>query len=204
MSEDQKVSSGQPGEVSDQNQGDTQAVTSGNDSVKYDTYKKVLGEKKAADQKLRELEMRLEQMEIEKATAEGNKDELLVKFQEQNRQLQDRLKQKDQAYAFANLSSQVKTEAAKMGCQDPDSLVKLMDLANIPVDPESYRADTDNIRMMLEDEKKSRPFFFGKQAPAIQDVSQSNTIHQKPVKDLSNLDRKELDELVRKMGSEKI
>lgn len=205
MSEEQEMSSGQPAKkISDQTGGDTQLSTGGTDKVGYDTYKKVLGEKKAVDVKLRELELKFENMEIAKMTAEGNKDELLDKFQKQNIELHDRLKKKDEAYAFATLGSQVKTEAARMGCQDPDSLVKLMDLSSVPVDPESFKADTDSVRMMLEDQKKTRPFFFGKQAPTIHDVSQSNTIPQRSAKKPSEMNPAEFAAAMEAMGKEQL
>lgn len=202
MSEENKVSSGQPVQEASGSTGDTQPVASGNDSVKYDTYKKLLGEKKATDQRMRDLEQKLNSLEVEKMAAEGNKDELIEKLQDQARNLQDSLKKKDQAYAFATLGAQVKTEAAKMGCQDPDSLVKLMDLSGVPVDPESYRGDADNIRMLVEDKKKEMPFYFGKAAPTVHDVAQQNAVLQNPTVDFKSMSREELDAYVKKHGTE--
>lgn len=202
MSDNEQMSSGQPEAQASGSEGDKQHSTSGSDSVKYDTYKKLLGEKKAADQRLKSLEEKLNTLEVEKMSAEGNKDELIQKLQDQVRGLQDSLKQKDQAYAFTTLGSQVKTEAAKMGCQDPDSLVKLMDLSGIPVDPDSYTGDVDNIRMMLEDQKKARPFFFGKPAPQVHDVSQQNSVMQKPGVDFSSMSREELNDYLKKHAGE--
>jgi len=200
MQDNEQLSSGQPDDKASGSAGDTQQVSSGNDSVKYDTYKKVLGEKKAADQRMRELEDKLNSFEVEKMQAEGNSIELIKKLQADLTLTRESLKKKDQAYAFATLGSQVKTEAAKMGCQDPDSLIKLMDLQGIPVDPDTFRGDTDNIRMMLESEKKSRPFFFGKAAPLIHDVAQQNAVLQQPGVDFSSMTRVELDAYIKKHG----
>ena len=92
----------------------------------------------------------------------------------------------------------------KMGCANPEDLIKLMDLNAIPVDPETFTGDTDSIRIMLEDQKKSRPFFFSKPAPNVQDVSQQNSILQKPVKDYSQMSREELDAELAKVGNNKL
>lgn len=206
MQDDNEMSSGQPNETASGTEGETQQQsTSGSDSVKYDTYKKLLGEKKAADSRMKALEDKLNALEVDKMQAEGNKDELIQKLQADLSVTRDSLKQKDQAYAYATLGSQVKTEAAKMGCQDPDSLVKLMDLQGIPIDPETFRGDSDNIKMMLEEEKRSRPFYFGKPAPNIQDVKRQDAILQSSTPDehdLSNKSREEIDAYIKKYGSQ--
>jgi len=53
---------------------------------------------------------------------------------------------------------------------------------------------------MLESEKKSRPFFFGKAAPLIHDVAQQNAVLQQPGVDFSSMTRVELDAYIKKHG----
>lgn len=198
------MSSGQPADTVVTTDGDTLTTTSGSDSVKYDTYKKLLGEKKAADQRARDFEERLSAAESDKMRSEGNTEALLLKIQEENANLKKSLTQKEQAFAYATLGSQVKTEAARMGCQDPDSLVKLMDLKGIPVDPETFRADTDALRMMLESEKNTRPFYFGKPAPNVLDVKRQDVVFSNDPMgehDISKMSRDQLAAYVTKYGS---
>ena len=153
------VSGGQGGQ--DQHAGsadvDQSQVSKGNN--------RLLGEVKNLKSKLAELQQYNESLEMQKLEVEGNKDKMIEHLQQKLQSTETKLQQKDQAYAFATLGSQVQTEAAKMGCENPDDLIKLMDLSSIPVDPETFRGDTDSIRILLEDQKKSRPFFFGKPAP---------------------------------------
>lgn len=201
MSEENQMSSGQPVDQAGGDSGDTQQSTSGADKVAYDTYKKLLGEKKAADSRLKELEMKFNAMENEKLEKNGQSNELVQKLQTQVSDLSNRLEQKDKAYAFATLSSQVKTTAAQMGCQSPDDLVKLMDISTLPVDPETFRANDDAIKMLVEDGRKSRPFLFVKTAPNVQDVSQNNTVLNKPAVDFSKMTRDELAEYAKDHGN---
>lgn len=199
--ESQEMSSGQPEEQTSGQSGDTQQVSSGNGSVKYETYKKVLGEKKAADARLRELEQKVESFEVQTMQEGGQLKELVEKLQKQNQTYASQIKEKEHKYAHATLSSQIKTEAVRMGCLDPDRLLKLMDLSAVPVDPETYTTDNDGIRLLLEEQKKTLPFFFSKAAPTVHDVSGANTVPQESTVDFSSMSRTELAEFVKKNKS---
>ena len=165
---------------------------------------RLLGEVKSLKQQISDMKAYNEQLEMQKLEVEGNKDKMIEHLQNKVQSLESSNKQKESAFATATLGSQVKTEAAKMGCANPDDLVKLIDLQSIPVDPETYTGDTDSIRLMLEQEKKSRPFFFGKPAPQVQDVVQQNAVLNRPQKDYSQMSREELDEEIKRVYKEKI
>ena len=164
---------------------------------------RMLGEIKALKQQLAETKTANESLQMQKLEQEGNKDKTIEFLQAKVANLESQNKEREQKLAFQTLGSQVKTEAAKMGCQNPDDLIKLMDLKGIPVDPDTYTGDTDSIRVMLEDQKKSRPFFFGKAGLNVQDVNQQNTILNKPQKDYGKMTREELDAEIAKLGMEK-
>lgn len=165
---------------------------------------RLLGEVKSLKQQLADIKQYNEQLEMQKLEVEGNKDKMIEHLQAKVQSLETNVKQKENAFATATLGSQVKTEAAKMGCANPDDLIKLIDLQSIPVDPETYTGDTDSIRLMLEEQKKSRPFFFGKPAPQVYDVAQQNKVLNKPQKDFSQMNREELNEELSKMYNEKL
>ena len=130
----------------------------------------------------------------------GNTDELIRKLQERNSKLEADLLAKDKQYAFATLGSQFKTEAARMGCQDPDSLLKIMDITDIPVDPETFTANGDAVKVRLSETKKTMPYFFGKEAPTVQDVDQQNVVLNKPAADFTKMTREELDAYIKEHG----
>lgn len=207
MSEENTSPSGQADQQSSgESVADQQNPTSGSDKVAYETYKKVLSEKKARDTQLSELQNQLEQLQNEKLQKEGNTQELLDRYKTQSETFKSELEQTKRAYARATLSGQVKTEAVKLGCQDPETLIKILDLDNIPVDPTSFSADADNIKMLLEETKKSRPYFFGKPAPNVSDVSQQPTNYSQGTSssDLKSKSREELQAMARGMTNEKI
>lgn len=192
------VSGGQGGENVDAGGADQQTQQAGRGESR------LLGEVKSLKAKLAELTAQNEQSQMQLLEAEGNKDKQIEYLQGQVNTLKTSIQQKDEAYAFATLGSQVKTEAAKMGVQNPDDLIKLMDLSGIPVDPDTFTGDGDSIRIMLEEQKKSRPFFFAKQAPQVHDVARQNTVLNRPQADFSDMSREELDEQIKRMAHEKL
>lgn len=192
------VSGGQGGESHDAGSADQeqQQQTSRGES-------RLLGEVKSLKAKLAEAEAQAQSQQMQILEAEGNKDKQIEFLQGRVQSLETNLNQKEKAFATATLGGQVKAEAAKMGVQNPDDLIRLMDISGIPVDPDTYTGDADSIRIMLEEQKKSRPFFFGKQAPQVHDVAQQNKVLNKPQKDFSQMSREELEEQIAQMASEK-
>ena len=203
MSEEQNLGSAQPnGAVSGDHGGKEQDGSAAvqNQPASNRGESRLLGKVKSLKQQLHDLESLSQSLQLEKLEIEGNKDKTIDHLKNELMSAKTALKAKDQAYAFATLGSQVKTEAAKMGCQDPDSLLKLMDLKGIPVDPETFTGDTDSIRMTLEEQKKMRPFYFGKAAPNVMDVGQSNSVLQQPSVDFSKMSREELTKFIKENG----
>lgn len=163
---------------------------------------RLLGEVKSLKQQLADERASSESLRMQKLEAEGNKDKMIEHLTAKVTALESSLQSKEQAFAFTTLGSQVKTEAAKMGCTNPDDLVKLMDTSGIPVDPVTYVGDNDSIRIMLEEQKKQRPFFFGKPAPVVNDVTPQNTVLNKPQKAYSDMTRDELNAEIQRMAKE--
>src|SRR5690606_18176061 len=68
-------------------------------TVAYESYQKVLDEKKRAQAELRDLTERMKRLEDEKLRAEGNKDKLLERYQKRAQEAEARLKEKTMRYA---------------------------------------------------------------------------------------------------------
>jgi len=161
--EEQNGASGSPNEtVSD----DQQENTSQN-SVNYLTHKRLLGQKKRQDEELDALRSKVESFEHSQLESEGKKDELINALRRQVAERDDRYKRDLGNLAYSTLQSQVKSEAASMGCVDNDALTKLLDLQTLEVDQETFRADKSEISNMLEDARQKMPYLFSKAGPQV-------------------------------------
>jgi len=146
------------------------------DKVSYDTYRKVLAEKKNTSQKLQEYEQKLKALEEEKLTREGKKDELLETYRQRAEETEKKLKEKEQAWAYSRITSAFKDAAYKKGCRAPEKLWKLLSdeqVNSLEVD-DSFNVSDSSLERLLEDSKKENDFLFDRKV-SIADGGPSNT-----------------------------
>lgn len=93
------------------------------------------------------------------------------------------VKMKD-AFAFKSVADTVTLEAQKLGCVDPEALVNLINLKELPLD-DSFNVDRNHVKAVLEDMRKQKPYFFQRQAPKVADAIPAKP--QTPELDLSKL-----------------
>lgn len=205
MEDNTQVSSGQP-QTDDSviNAGETQTPASSGDTVKHETYLKVLGEAKAAKKRAEEAQNTVQALELEKLNAEGKKDEIITLLNTQLSETRSKLENSELSSSRAILGNQVSNHLASMGCIDTDRAMRLIDIDGIPVDPVTRKADTDSIRVILEEKKKQMPYFFGKPAPNVQDVIKQDVVLSTSDKAVKDLSREELQALISRMGKEKM
>ncbi|MFO0447765.1 MAG: hypothetical protein ACK52I_03585 [Pseudomonadota bacterium] len=188
MSDDQSAS-GATDESSAQNQTDdkSKAVSNSEDKVSYDTYKKTISQVKKLQAELKAREDLLEQEKQKTLEAEGNKDELISQLKSKVSELEKKTKETINSFAYVSLEAQVKAEAVKAGCIDPEAVMKLADLSEVEVDPKTFRADGDAVTSVLEALKKDRPYLFSKGGPKINSQVPINKGggEQKSYKDMS-------------------
>lgn len=146
---------------------DHDAGSASKDTVAYDTYRRTVSSEKKAKARAQELEEENNRLREATLAAEGKKDELISS-------LQKRLADKDELYnnavggfAYSSLTSQIKSEAASMGCVNSDDLVKLLDLDAFDVSNETFQASPEQVKLRLEEMRKTRPYLFNKQGPSI-------------------------------------
>ncbi len=193
MSDINEMGSAQPNDAVSGGQGGSQQAVSGVvDEQQTKGSSRLIGEVKSLKQQLQDAKALSDSLELQKLEVEGNKDKMIEHLTNKVGTLEASNQSREKTIAFNTLGGQVKTEAAKMGCQDPADLVKLMDLKGIPVDPHTYEGDIDSIRILLQEEKSKRPFFFGKAAPTVHDVAQQNAVIQQNEVDFSKMSRDEL------------
>lgn len=171
MSEEEKGTSGAPGqEASGQAQEYQQDPASGGsqDTVKYETYKKTLGEAKKYKSQLEELQDRLSSLEQEKLQAEGNKEELIESLKKEVNQWKGKATKAVSSFAKSKVHEAMMREASKAGCQDPELVLRAyaQDLDEIDFD-DQFNPDLDQLKTTLERVRQERPYLFGKEAPKI-------------------------------------
>lgn len=128
---------------------------SGENKVAYETHKKLLGEKKSIQAKYEEIEKKFNEMNENKLASEGKKDELLEAYKQKIGTYEEKFNN----FAYSAVSNNVALEAQQMGCIDKDALVKLVDLTSLNVG-DNFSVDTDEVKTMLEQVKKERPYLF--------------------------------------------
>jgi hypothetical protein len=132
------------------------------DSVSYESYQKALKEKKSFQSKAAEYESLIEQLRHDKALAEGNKDEVITTLKKQTDELKAKLDNTSKSFAWSTLTGEVKREAMKHGCKDPDKLIRLMsddDLRSIEVG-ENFSINSESLKEVIEKNKKENHFLF--------------------------------------------
>lgn len=171
MSEENQ-SNGQPEhQVDDSSQESKQK----DDVVAYSTYSKVMGTLKKRESELNEVRSRLENIELEKKQAEGNKDEVIQELRSKLTDAEKAQQQIKHKYAWNTLEGQIKTAAVQQGCVNPDKLIRLLeedDLKAIEVG-DDFRVNSDDLTRLLEKAKKDHSDIglFGKKNVNVNDVT---------------------------------
>lgn len=170
------------------------------DSVKYETYQKLLGEKKNRDKQLEEMRDRVKAFEQGELEKKGQYETLINSLKEENKKLRDGMTQRDEAYFMSRVKSAVTTKAIEAGCKAPDKLLKLIDssrIRNLTVD-DDFNVDSKEVEFLINEAKKENDFLFKKSHA---NVADGNPVEQPvvaPGKKLSEMTDKELMELHKK------
>lgn len=167
-------------QVSDQTTNDSvdQVESKQKDSVAYDTYRKVLGEKKKRDEQLNQMAEKLKTLEQKEMEAKGEQQKLIEALRKELQEKDTKLKHVHQSFAWNNLESQLKTYAAKEGCRKPDALVKLMDAVDfegIEVS-DNYQVNGEDLTRVVSKYKGEYPELFSKPTPEIADASPNTKV----------------------------
>ena len=168
-----------------------------NDSVAYDTHRKLLGEKKTMQAALAEAQARLETLEQDKLSADGKKDELIQKLQKGVSEKEEKLKKVVGAFQYRTVSNKFMEEAKAAGCISPEDLKALADLSTVEVDVDNdFAVSKESVTSIIEDLKKRVPFFFNKGSVNILDKTPNNNIDTKQESPSSKIDKMSVSELM--------
>lgn len=180
----EQIPSGKTEQVSD--------VPEKKESVAYETFSKLLGEKKKLQSEMSEMKAYKDQLEAEKLQAEGKWKELA----ETNKKLADEFKNKNlnivKNVSEKAIRSQFMREAEKLGCVDAEIAMKACSFDDLEV-TEDFEFDNQKLVGKIQELTKSKPYLFKKDFKMVQDINPSNnSISTKPLTDLSENELKEL------------
>ena len=180
----EQIPSGNPAQVSD--------VPEKKESVAYETFSKLLGEKKKLQSEMSEMKAYKDQLEAEKLQAEGKWKELA----ENNKKLADDFKSKNlnivKNVSEKAIRSQFMREAEKLGCVDAEIAMKACSFDDLEV-TEDFEFDNQKLVGKIQELTKTKPYLFKKDFKMVQDINPSNnSISTKPLTDLSENELKEL------------
>lgn len=164
------------------------------DSVAYETFSKLLGEKKKLQSEMSEMKAYKDQLEAEKLQAEGKWKELA----ENNKKLADEFKSKNlnivKNVSEKAIRSQFMREAEKLGCVDAEIAMKACSFDDLEV-TEDFEFDNQKLVGKIQELTKSKPYLFKKDFKMVQDINPSNS--SIPTKSLTDLSENELKELLK-------
>lgn len=174
-------------EVGDQGEKNTK------DTVQYDTYQRVLSEKKKRDQEVKDLRTKLNEFETNSLEAKGELQKLNDQLKKQVSELNMEKDRLSKSFAWNSVQSQIKAVAAQSGCVDMEALVKLGDWSTVEVD-QDFKVDESQVKMAIETSQKKYPYLFKKQVPGVKDKSPSNSDPSSHLskKDLTKLSAEQL------------
>lgn len=126
------------------------------DMVKYDTYRRVLGEKKKADGLLKEKDEIINQYKQKELEATGQQEKLIASLREEIAKRDQLLKKKDADYAWKTVSSEIREAAAKEQCTNVDVLLTQLSndgsLEALQVN-EDFSVNQDDLKRVIEGAK---------------------------------------------------
>jgi len=162
------------------------------DSVAYETFSKLLGEKKKLQSEMSEMKAYKDQLEAEKLQAEGKWKELA----ENNKKLADDFKSKNlnivKNVSEKAIRSQFMREAEKLGCVDAEIAMKACSFDDLEV-TEDFEFDNQKLVGKIQELTKTKPYLFKKDFKMVQDINPSSkSISTKSLTDLSENELKEL------------
>lgn len=176
MTEANQMPSGQPSEDSVNHSGsDEQAKDSSKDSVQYETYRKVLSEKKKRDEEILEAKRRLEEYERKEKEREDRELVEANKWQEYAKKKEEEAKtafEKVKAYEEREIASR-KLDRVLSGVGDPiDSKYwGLINIDAVSYDAESGEFDEQSLNSEIQRIKTQMPEIISRQKNANFDPS---------------------------------
>ena len=149
------------------------------DQVSYDSFRKSVEAEKRARERAQALEAELEAKKQAELEAQGKHEEIIQSLKSKLHETESVLKSEREKYLWNNVTSAVKTEAAKHGCKNPDKLVKLLDREDFSMlQAENGQIMAQSLSALIDKAKKENDFLFTAPAVKINDAVPSSKVDQ--------------------------
>lgn len=144
------------------------------DVVKYDTYRKAIGELKSLKAKIGEYEAREQEREQSVLAEQGKYKEALESTVKKQKELEAALEAKEKAFAKKIFTKEVQELALQFGARKEalEDIVKVGDWSSVEID-ENFSINKDQLKAQIANLSKSKPFYFVSNATPPRDVNTS-------------------------------
>lgn len=186
------------GQSQEQSGGLSESQEQANDNrVAYESYQKVLSEKKSMQARLKEMEEKYHNLENQNLEKEKEKSGELVdhlksqisKREADIKELEETMKKREVDNVRKWVSNSLKTSLMREGCEHIAQAMKLVDpndLNALRVD-ENLNVEASDLEMLVERFKKDNPFLFASKKTSFQNATPAET----PEVEFKNMSRKE-------------
>lgn len=176
-----------------------QTIETAKDKVAYETYSKILGEKKRVAEENTRLKAEMDKLRHKELELSGKDKELVEALRKQLQDEQDSRKKERGAFAYTTLAAQLESAARGMGCVHPDLVMKTVDLSEVQVN-EDFTVNQDDLKRVLETTQTKYPELFKKKVEPPRDgVPGSGQQFTNGKVDLSKLSTEQLKAMARSM-----
>lgn len=165
------------------------------DKVSYDSFRKSVEAEKNARKRAQDLESKLQEFERRDMEAKGQYEKLVQQLKEENESLKTNVKKERETYLWERVTSGIKTEAMKAGCQSPEKLIKLLDkndFETLQADADGYNLKQESLSALIEKAKKENSFLFSAPQVKINDASPSARVETYKEKPMSAMSKEEI------------
>lgn len=171
------------------------------DVVDYNSFKKAVDEKKLFQSRLQETEAELSKLREADMKRKGKTDELLTQKEQRIKELEAKLENTSKTYVWSTIEGEIKREAIKQGCKNPDKFIRLMsddDLKNLSQHVgEDFKIAPDALKETVSKNKTDNYFLFSDSSKKVVTGNPNTKVDDVPT-DLSKLSLDELRELHKK------
>lgn len=171
----------------------------GDAAVSRSTYLKVLAAERNAKASKRELEEKLLEYERKEQEAKGNYESVITSYKKEVEDAKVALKKERENIIVERITFGIKTEAAKVGCENPDKLIKLLDKSDyetLKADVDGYTVKPESLQALVEKAKKENPFLFKSPAVKINDAVPSSRPEKPKAKNINEMSKEELEQAI--------
>jgi hypothetical protein len=157
------------------------------DQVSYESYQKLLSQKKKLDSEYEQMKARMNEYEQGKLEAEGKLKEAYENQKKLTQESENKFKSLFQNVAQKNLKTQFKMEAEKLGCVDADLAYLATDFSDVDISAD-LEFDPNKISEKLQNLSKSKPLLFKKDAKLPNDLNPSGGSSNQDLKSMKTED----------------